>query len=465
MTKSSDGSQRIKLLDFGISKETSSASDAPQSLTKSGTILGSPMYMSPEQLTSSRDVDFRTDVWSLGTVLFELLTGEPPFPGTTIAELYSAILRDEPSALSDYRSDVDGRLVDLIYKCLEKDPELRYQSVGELAEALAPFAARSLRDSIERTRRISDSAADTERDPAMDDKPKSIAELPTATGSSPEAQPVRVGTTTSATSIPRRRPAKRTWLAISALLLAGVLIAAVVWLQFSPPPERVQRKDLSAPLPKGIAGGRSPRLPTNFERAEKTMPKFDEHLPKAVRKRLGAQLAAAKLELAAKHHKRARRRANKVIAALRKRGVFKGFHLSELACGATSVNAQLAENRIIERVSSFQKETDFPDHKTLRARLNELNARAIQVQRFCGPAGMACNMVRHAKTKYRIGLAFAKLAERPRLRVKAAQLALEVLMDAESSFAKARALATQSGRCLTELNAGIKAARAARDRL
>lgn len=146
LTHRADGSPCIKVLDFGISKfTTSKASDLK---TKTSAVMGSPLYMSPEQLRSARDVDARSDIWGLGAVLYELLTGIPPFDAETIPQLLLMILEAETPPLS--RPDVPPALEAVVRRCLEKDRDRRYQHVGELAEALAPFVGARGRMSAER---------------------------------------------------------------------------------------------------------------------------------------------------------------------------------------------------------------------------------------------------------------------------------------------------------------------------
>ncbi|HEX4352856.1 MAG TPA: serine/threonine-protein kinase, partial [Polyangiales bacterium] len=96
-----DGSRRLKVLDFGVSKSLIEGTAGRQAaLTKTSSLVGSPLYMSPEQLDSARDVDARTDIWALGVVLYELIAGHTPFNGDTIPQLVTAVLHDPPRALS-----------------------------------------------------------------------------------------------------------------------------------------------------------------------------------------------------------------------------------------------------------------------------------------------------------------------------------------------------------------------------
>jgi serine/threonine-protein kinase len=145
-----DGSPCIKVLDFGISKAADAASGS--ALTQTAAVMGSPKYMSPEQLKSARDVDARTDIWALGVILYELLSGEGAFKADTMPQLYVAIIQDPPQPLR--RTDVPPGLVQVILRCLEKDPARRFQSVAELAAALHEFAPVHARRSVERISRI-----------------------------------------------------------------------------------------------------------------------------------------------------------------------------------------------------------------------------------------------------------------------------------------------------------------------
>ncbi len=130
-----DGSTCAKVLDFGISK-------LPQAdtLTNPDAMMGSPIYMSPEQIESARDVDVRSDVWSLGIVLYELLAGSPPFRADSMIELAVQVREKEPTPLAEVRPEVPRALQDVVTRCLAKKVDQRYASVVDLARDLAPFA-------------------------------------------------------------------------------------------------------------------------------------------------------------------------------------------------------------------------------------------------------------------------------------------------------------------------------------
>jgi serine/threonine-protein kinase len=150
-----DGTPSVKVLDFGISKITGmGASGADLGMTKTTTIMGSPLYMSPEQMASSRDVDGRTDIWALGAILFELLTGRVPFQADTITQLCAMILQQNAEPLRNHRPDAPEGLQAVIGRCLEKDRTKRYSNVAELANALARYAPRRARLSVERVSRV-----------------------------------------------------------------------------------------------------------------------------------------------------------------------------------------------------------------------------------------------------------------------------------------------------------------------
>jgi serine/threonine-protein kinase len=150
-----DGTESVKVLDFGISKATKNLGSGPNlSLTRTRSSMGSPLYMSPEQIASPRDVDARADIWALGVTLFELLTGQPPFQGETLFETQTKIVTHPAPSLCELRPEAPAALQAVVDRCLQKKAEDRYASVGELAVALGDFGPGRARHSVERVSRL-----------------------------------------------------------------------------------------------------------------------------------------------------------------------------------------------------------------------------------------------------------------------------------------------------------------------
>jgi serine/threonine protein kinase len=141
LTQRLNGDPLVKVLDFGVSKILGQSEEL--SLTATTQVLGSPSYMSPEQLRASRDVDQRTDIWALGAILYELLTGSVPFPATTLTQLTAMVVSDPPHPIEALRQDLPADLRTIVLRCLEKKAADRYASVADLALALAQFASPS----------------------------------------------------------------------------------------------------------------------------------------------------------------------------------------------------------------------------------------------------------------------------------------------------------------------------------
>ena len=166
LTEAVDGSPCLKVLDFGISRM--SGVRGLSSLTDPGTVLGTPSYMAPEQMEAAANVDARADIWALGTILYELLIGKPPYQGDSLPKIFVKIMR-APSAPrpSASRADVPREMDAIVARCLEVDEEDRFQTVAELAWALSKIGTPHARDSAARISRVfekySEGAASSEQ--------------------------------------------------------------------------------------------------------------------------------------------------------------------------------------------------------------------------------------------------------------------------------------------------------------
>ncbi|MFO0662301.1 MAG: protein kinase [Polyangiaceae bacterium] len=152
VTRKVDGTPHLKVVDFGISKAHDIARSLG-SLTSQNVVMGTPRYMAPEQMRSSKDVDGRADVWALGCVLYELLAGAPAFDAPTLTELITRVQLEEPPPLTSVAPHVPVELARVVHACLRKDVAQRVASVADLAESLAPFAPPAALHHVERSRR------------------------------------------------------------------------------------------------------------------------------------------------------------------------------------------------------------------------------------------------------------------------------------------------------------------------
>lgn len=159
LTKGADGLPCVKLIDFGISRTDSPlAAKDLASLTQPETVMGSPRYMSPEQMECASKADSRSDIYGIGAVLYELLTRKAPHEGETFLDIYAAATLAPPDVPSSLRADVPRELDQVILKCLEVDPAKRYADTAELALALAPFGPEGSLGRAEAIGRILDAA-------------------------------------------------------------------------------------------------------------------------------------------------------------------------------------------------------------------------------------------------------------------------------------------------------------------
>ena len=163
LVERSQGWRVLKILDFGISK-FDVARGAPDANIATQSMMGSPCYMSPEQLRSTATVDHRTDIWSLGATLFELIAGGTAYrAGQSLPQLIAAILEQPTPRLVDIWPDVPAELSAVVARCMTKDREERFGSAAELALALLPFAPKRVRANVERAIAVTQSAAPSSR--------------------------------------------------------------------------------------------------------------------------------------------------------------------------------------------------------------------------------------------------------------------------------------------------------------
>jgi serine/threonine protein kinase len=125
----------IKLLDFGLAKPTMEANENAQ-LTMAGTVTGSPLFMSPEQASGDDAIDARSDIYSLGAVMYYMLTDQPPFTGDNPLKVMIAHASQEVVPPRNINADIPAELEEIVLRCLEKDPDHRFQTVADLRSAL-----------------------------------------------------------------------------------------------------------------------------------------------------------------------------------------------------------------------------------------------------------------------------------------------------------------------------------------
>jgi serine/threonine protein kinase len=247
LSKRADGSPLVKVLDFGISKVEGSGSRSQ--LTSASVLMGSPRYMSPEQMLSAKDVDARTDVWALGVILYELVTGKPVWHADTMQGLCALIASTPAPSLRVLVPDAPEILDDVVARCLAKSRDERVASVADLALALEPIAPATARTSIDRILRVArkDRGASTgpKRMP-----PASVSPASVSAAVVPGAADATTNGTQRATS---PRIGMVLAIAVAALLIAGIGINAVI-------AQRAPQQPSAADLGLGTGPGIGPAL-------------------------------------------------------------------------------------------------------------------------------------------------------------------------------------------------------------
>ncbi|MBX3188780.1 MAG: protein kinase [Labilithrix sp.] len=223
VTRGHAGTPLVKVLDFGISK-VNPFGESEQEMTRTASMLGSPRFMSPEQMRDPRAVDARSDIWSLGVVLYRLASGKPPFEAETLGRLLTMVMHEAPDSLSVVRPDLPLGFAETVERCLEKEPERRYANVAELAYALVPFAT-----DVQRARLVADRIAQTL---SVAQLPRTV-EIPPAMPSRPSGPPGANDTGTAApwagTQGGAKREPSRSGMIWGAVALAAMLVGAGVF--------------------------------------------------------------------------------------------------------------------------------------------------------------------------------------------------------------------------------------------
>ncbi|HYP97717.1 MAG TPA: protein kinase [Polyangiaceae bacterium] len=236
LTTRVNGQRVIKVLDFGISKVTDVSGNSPDAvMTQTATLMGSPLYMSPEQMAATKAADARSDIWSLGVVLYEMLCGASPFAGQTLPQVCLQVVTLPHPPLSQRVPSLPPELLSAVDRCLQKEPEARFQSVAELALALSSLASPRARQSIDRISFVlgfhaTQASALDPNVPPRDDGASSSSNLPSA----PEIRPSTHATWANTRQPPaRQRSRAGLWLALAA---GGIsLLAPLVWVALRPP--------------------------------------------------------------------------------------------------------------------------------------------------------------------------------------------------------------------------------------
>ena len=285
VTARADGSHVVKVIDFGISKMASDAGGAGLDMTKTTEMRGSLLFMPPEQMSRPRDADARSDIWAIGVSLFNLLTGEYPFPAESAPELCAKVFHQAPVPLRHRRPDCPPALEAVILRCLEKSPEQRFQNVAELAAALVDFAAPGARvsaDRISKTLGVALGVTAAQAAPVTQYAPPGLkTAVPAQSGygalgaitpgarstasGPPGGEPAQTGRSTWGSTNPMegKRRSGNAVVLVSAfgVLLVGAIVLLVVFMRPAPPEPEVASPAASAVPAIGAAGPASTGAP------------------------------------------------------------------------------------------------------------------------------------------------------------------------------------------------------------
>jgi serine/threonine-protein kinase len=256
-----DGRLSVKVLDFGISKVTQFGAPGSSALTHDTALVGSPLYMSPEQMRAANSVDSLTDIWALGVILYELLTGKVPFAAESLPEQVHRVTTEPPTSLRELRPEVPPELEGVILRCLEKNRAERYHNVAELALALYPFAPMRARASIERISDIVQTSGQLESARTLLSSPKDAKTLVSA-GTLPPLGRTMAGSAGRKVTVLRG--------SVGAAVILVAIVALAIWKHGS------SRRD---DLVSVAAQSASPTVSTQVPGAEPGVPGTTQNIP------------------------------------------------------------------------------------------------------------------------------------------------------------------------------------------
>ncbi|HEX8793612.1 MAG TPA: serine/threonine-protein kinase [Polyangiaceae bacterium] len=240
----------VKVLDFGISKGTGGQE---LELTTTGVLVGSPKYMSPEQVNGGRNLDARADIWSLGVIAYHALCAGFPFEGENLTQTALAIVTQPPRSLRERRPEVSEELEQAIFKALEKSASDRWATVGDLARALLPFASGRMQANIQGVHLSS--APPPAPIPVPIEEDLSGIGLGAARGNDPEGATVGLtpdpGSSYLRSGVVRRVSLK----GIAAIVVIAGLATVIAVLLLRPGSDRVVAQTNAAPTPSASVSG------------------------------------------------------------------------------------------------------------------------------------------------------------------------------------------------------------------
>ncbi len=256
LTKVDEGEEILKILDFGIAKETGPTLLAAKA-SNTGQIIGSPHYMSPEAVRGVRDIDHRSDLWSLGVIVFQCVTGRLPFPSEVVGDVMGMILADPLPRATDIAPDLPPEMDEFFERALCRDRTKRFQTAREMTEAFAdilgaPVSGFSVRPPLVRstpppsdgavTRNPSDAGATPDSTGAVSARPASAGQVGSLPGADPASERATEGVVAKAATSAFVRPAEgayprtRRAAMMGAAGLVAILGLALLLVRSSSPP-------------------------------------------------------------------------------------------------------------------------------------------------------------------------------------------------------------------------------------